>query len=92
MSDLEDYQFQIQKNYDKEHLDHIYKCEKLCDTLGKKPCYVLTITDNVQEDDIKIKREQKPEDNKEDAKNQGVLQNSARNASMGGSSSIVATN
>ena len=52
LQDLEDYLFLIQKKYESEHLHNIYKCEKLCDTCGGNPCYVLTITDNVQEDDI----------------------------------------
>jgi len=46
--------FSIQKNYDSDHLKQIFKQEKLCDTVGGNPCYVLTITDNVTDDDIKI--------------------------------------
>ena len=51
LSDLEDYLFSIKKNYEPDHLKYIYKHEKLCDTISGKPCYVLTITDNVLEDD-----------------------------------------
>jgi len=29
----------------------------MCDSIGGKPCYVLTITDNVREDDVKIDSE-----------------------------------
>ena len=46
----------INKKYEQEHLQDIYKCEKLCDTVGGKPCYVLTITDNVKEDDINVEK------------------------------------
>lgn len=80
---MEDYLFQIQRKYEPEHLSHIYKCEKLCDTVGKKPCYVLTITDNVQEDDIKIGAEQMEQN--EEEKEAAI--NSGRNASIGGGSS-----
>ena len=55
LSDLEDYLFSIKKNHEPEHLKQIYKHEKLCNTISGKPCYVLTITDNVNEDDcIKV--------------------------------------
>ena len=54
LSDLQDYLFQINKTYEAEHLQNIYKCEELCTTLGGNPCYVLTITDNVKEDDINV--------------------------------------
>lgn len=50
-NDLEDYLFSIKKNYNSEHLKQIYKCEKLCQTVDGNSCYVLTITDNVIEDD-----------------------------------------
>jgi hypothetical protein len=56
LSDLEDYLFLVNKQYDAEHLQNIYKCEKLCNTVGNKPCYVLTITENVKEDDISIQK------------------------------------
>lgn len=42
----------INKKFDSDHLQEIYKCQKLCNTVGGKPCYVLTITDNIKEDDI----------------------------------------
>ena len=54
MSDLEDYLFYINKHYDQSYLQNIYKVEKLCDSVAGNPCYVITITDNVQETDIKI--------------------------------------
>ena len=46
----------INKKKEEENLQDIYKCEKLCDTVGGKPCYVLTITDNVKEDDISVEK------------------------------------
>ena len=54
LTDLEDYLFMITKKYESDHLQNIYKHEKLCNTIGGKPCYVLTITDNVKEDDIQM--------------------------------------
>lgn len=43
--------FSIKKSYDNEYLKNIYKHEKLCHTVDGNPCYVLTITDNINEDD-----------------------------------------
>ena len=51
LSDLEDFMFTIKKQTPPDFLNSIYKQEKLCQTLAGNPCYCLTITSNVQEDD-----------------------------------------
>ncbi len=54
LSDLDDYLFQIHRKYDGNYLQNIYKSEVLCNTIAGNPCYVLTITENVQDDDVNI--------------------------------------
>ena len=54
LTDLEDYLFLINKRFEESYLKNILKVEKMCDTLGGNPCYVLTITENVDEHKIDI--------------------------------------
>lgn len=53
-SDLQDLLFVLKSRYPEEHLNNVLKIQKLCETMAGNPCYILTITTDVQKNDIKI--------------------------------------
>ena len=54
LTDLQDLLFILQAKHNEEHLNNILKINKLCDTVGGNPCYILTITNDVKKNDINL--------------------------------------
>ena len=54
LSDLQDLLFALQTKYPEDHLNNVLKINRLCETVGGNPCYILTITNDVKKNDINL--------------------------------------
>lgn len=54
LSDLQDLLFALKTRYQEDYLNSVLKVQKLCETLGGNPCYILTITSDVKKNDIPL--------------------------------------
>jgi hypothetical protein len=54
LSDLQDLLFALKTRYPEDHLKNVLKMQKLCDTMAGNPCYILTITSDVNKNDIDV--------------------------------------
>ena len=57
MSDLQDFLFALKSRHSEEHLKNVLKIQKLCDSIAGNPCYILTITTDVNKNDIDLTKQ-----------------------------------
>ena len=52
LTDLKDYLFMMNKTLKEDFIKNNLKVQKLCDTVDKNPCLLLTISENVNEQNL----------------------------------------
>ena len=50
LQDLNDYLFNAPKKYPKDYIKNVLRIQNLCETIEGNPCPVLTISDNVNQE------------------------------------------
>ena len=61
--------FALQSKYPEDYLNNILKINRLCDTVGGNPCYILTITTDVKKNDINLDKARKGSAQKKERQN-----------------------